>query len=554
MTKLLSSYSIKIRLSLLFGAPLLALLFIAVFMGTRLGSIEQDFQEFNDAGVKSQKYTLMISRDMNYVSRLTRSIMLADTYGKNMEKLDKRIASIYSHFDNLETTTNAINDRDFASTYRKAIQASKRDTGTFLEDGRSRMLALRGLARTDAVLKNAWLNYKQAASPLANKARKSFRELTKLEDFYLNSTQQRANESISSVLTTLAYTAVATILVTIIFGWIVIRSITQPINYLQSTIHNIANNSDLTLRLDMQGKDELSYTATAFNSMLAKFESIIDKIRGSSDQLTDASGDMSNIASMTSTGVKNQNIQLEQVATAMNQMTATVQEVSRHAAEAAHAAQTADDDADEGSSVVKSTIENIHSLAAEIDKSNTVISRLEKESEAIGAVLDVIRGVSEQTNLLALNAAIEAARAGEHGRGFAVVADEVRVLASRTQESTQEIQTMIEGLQQGTADAVSAMTSSKQHAAESVQSALSAGNSLSAITTAVTRIRQMNEQIASAAEEQRSVAEEINLSITNINEISEKTATGTDQNSTASLQVSQLAEDLNTLTSQFKTA
>ncbi|MGD8593954.1 MAG: methyl-accepting chemotaxis protein, partial [Gammaproteobacteria bacterium] len=231
---------------------------------------------------------------------------------------------------------------------------------------------------------------------------------------------------------------------------------------------------------------------------------------------------------------------------------ATVQEVARNATEAANAASHSDEEAQKGQAVVDRTINAIDALASEVDRAANVIHRLEQDSDQIGTVLDVIKGIAEQTNLLALNAAIEAARAGEQGRGFAVVADEVRTLASRTQQSTAEIQQMIERLQAGAQEAVSVMDDSRSRAADSVSSAQSAGQSLQSITGSVASITDMNTQIAAAADEQSAVAEEVNKNIVNINHAAERAADGAKQTSAASNALAGLAQDLQALVGQFK--
>ena len=241
------------------------------------------------------------------------------------------------------------------------------------------------------------------------------------------------------------------------------------------------------------------------------------------------------------------------VAAAMNQMTTTVQEVARHATEASSAAQSADKEANNGRTVVEETVTSIDVLAKEIEKSSGLIHELENNSANIETVLVVIRGIAEQTNLLALNAAIEAARAGEQGRGFAVVADEVRTLASRTQESTQEIQTMIEKLQQGSKNVVDAMVLSQKQSSQSVIQAESALVSLNEITNSVTTISEMNIQIAGAASEQSNVAEEINKNIVNISGVVHETAEGAKQTLTASQELASLSHELQSLVGQFKT-
>lgn len=332
------------------------------------------------------------------------------------------------------------------------------------------------------------------------------------------------------------------------------KTITNPIKDAVSAMHDIAEgDGDLTKRLNDIGKDEIAEMGGAFNQFAEKVRQMVLKVSGSTSQLAAAAEEMSMITSETNQGVQKQQSETEMVATAMNEMTATVQEVARHATEASNAAQSADNEAKDGKTVVQNTVSTINMLATEIESATAVISKLETDSDNIGSVLDVIRGIAEQTNLLALNAAIEAARAGEQGRGFAVVADEVRTLASRTQESTQEIQSMIESLQQGSRNAVKAMQSSQQQSKQSVEQATNARGSLDAITDAVTTISNMNIQIASAAKEQSSVSEEINKNVVNISQVVEQTAEGAQQTLTASHELANLANELQNLVGEFKT-
>lgn len=332
------------------------------------------------------------------------------------------------------------------------------------------------------------------------------------------------------------------------------RTIVNPITNAVNAMNEIAQgDGDLTQRLAQEGKDEIAQLGAAFNRFAEKVRDMVAQVSNSTTTLAASAEEMSVITSETNQGVQKQQSETEMVATAMNEMTATVHEVARHATEASGAAKTADKDAQDGKAVVQQTVSSINSLASEIESATLVIQQLETDSETIGTVLDVIRGIAEQTNLLALNAAIEAARAGEQGRGFAVVADEVRTLASRTQESTQEIQTMIESLQQGSSNAVKAMNASQAQSQQSVEQATNASNSLDAITAAITTISDMNIQIASAAEEQSSVAEEINQNVVNISQVVEQTAEGAQQTQISSQQLSVLASSLQSLVGQFKT-
>ena len=309
---------------------------------------------------------------------------------------------------------------------------------------------------------------------------------------------------------------------------------------------------DLTARLNLRNRDEMQQVANNFNQMAAQFSSAIQQIAESTTQLATASGQVATLAQESSRSLDQQRVETIQVATAMNQMATTVQEVARNASDAADAAEKADNASGSGRRIVEQAAFSIRELASGVERSASVIKLLAQDSDEIGAVLDVIKGIAEQTNLLALNAAIEAARAGEQGRGFAVVADEVRTLARRTQESTQEIEKMIDKLQSGARNAVEAMRAGQEQAGVGVKHTTDAGEALGAITNAVTVISLMNAQIASAAEEQSTTAEEMNQRISNINTLAEKTADSARQSTASSGELSRLAVDLNQLVRRFK--
>jgi len=319
-----------------------------------------------------------------------------------------------------------------------------------------------------------------------------------------------------------------------------------------SEVANAISRNDVSHHCNMESHDLIGEIITSFNRMAENLRKMIGEISGATTQLASAAEEMSAVTDEASKGVQQQQAEIEHVATAMNEMTATVQEVAQNAASAAQSAQAADSDARAGALVSTEALAGIECLVSEVEKAAGVIHRLEQESENIGMVLDVIRGIAEQTNLLALNAAIEAARAGEQGRGFAVVADEVRTLASRTQQSTQEIQEMIERLQAGAVDAVKVMEEAQNMATTSSEQVEKAAESLGEIAGAIATINDMNTQIASAAEEQSAVAAEINANVANIRDVSDQTAAGAQQTASASEELARLSAQLQGLMAQFR--
>ncbi len=328
-------------------------------------------------------------------------------------------------------------------------------------------------------------------------------------------------------------------------------SVIRAINSLDQSVNQIAE-GDLTVSVDIGTEDELKSVEEALNSMVSHLKGIVAQLGTHSSQLAAASTELSVTTEQARNGALDQQAQTEQIATAMNEMSATVHEIASNAEMASADAQKADEDAKEGGEVVQETIDSINNLSEEVGQAAEVIHELEKNSIEIGSVLDVIRGIAEQTNLLALNAAIEAARAGEQGRGFAVVADEVRTLAGRTQESTEQIQKMIESLQSHTKKAVDVMETDKDHAEKMASQAGNASTSIEKIISAVGHILDMTTQVAAASEEQSVVTEEINRNVTSVADVTHASVTGTEQIATASEELSRLATELQEVVAHFK--
>jgi len=336
-------------------------------------------------------------------------------------------------------------------------------------------------------------------------------------------------------------------------AFVVTQGILKPIASTNKILRDISRgDGDLTMRVNVRTRDEIGDLGNNFNTFVDKLQSLITEISQVTNQLATAAEEMATVMEQTNVGVANQKQETTMVATAISEMSATIQDVASNAEGASASAAEADVQAKQSSDIVGSTVHSITGLANEIEQSAQVIEELKVNTENIGTVLDVIKSIAEQTNLLALNAAIEAARAGEQGRGFAVVADEVRTLAQRTQQSTSEIETLIDDLQGGAEQAVHVMKQSQSRAGISVEKAQQTGESLYSITSAVETISSMNTQIATAAEQQSVVSEEIQRNVVNIQTIAEETSAGAEQTSQASLEVARLGEQLRAMVSQFK--
>ncbi|GLH45946.1 methyl-accepting chemotaxis protein [Pseudomonas atacamensis] len=340
-------------------------------------------------------------------------------------------------------------------------------------------------------------------------------------------------------------------LATVALAMLLTRSIVRPLSSAVDAAESVAK-GDLTRPIETHGNDEVSRLLKALATMQQNLRETLQGISGSATQLATAADELSAVTVDSTQGLQEQNNEIEQAATAVNQMTAAVEEVARNAVSTSDATRQSSQSAQLGQERVSETASAINALASDVQNTGELVQSLANQSQDIGKVLDVIRAIAEQTNLLALNAAIEAARAGESGRGFAVVADEVRALAYRTQQSTQEIEQMVQGMRSGSSQALESMQASASRAASTLVLAERAGEALVTITASVHEIHERNLVIASAAEEQAQVAREVDRNLVNIRDLSVRSAAGADQTSASSHELSQLANALQGMVRRFQ--
>ncbi|MBW3528173.1 methyl-accepting chemotaxis protein [Shewanella sp. NKUCC05_KAH] len=388
----------------------------------------------------------------------------------------------------------------------------------------------------------------QVIDPISNQ----ISELIALQIRVAGEEKDSVNAIYQSSITIFVALACAAMIISIVIGLWVNRSVMNPINDILSKLKLIHQDSDLTVKFTTFNHDELGQISTSLTQVIEHLRGILHSIAEAANTVNSSANELSSFTQATNKRMQQQQAETEQTATAMNEMTATVAEVAQSASAAADSAKDADTYAANGNNIVMQSISSMSQLSDQIQKTAQVIGFLSNESQNIGRVLDVIKSIAEQTNLLALNAAIEAARAGEQGRGFAVVADEVRTLAQRTQKSTQEIEAMIATLQQGVKEAVNAMEIGINQVDDANDKANQAGQALKEIVSSVDSITELNTHIATAAEEQSSVAESINRSIIAISDIAEHSTASAAELSESVVNLTKLANSMRNQVSAFK--
>jgi len=531
-------------------------------------------EEFTSAGISMPELTSMVSILAQYQTQFIKVVTLQQKIGLNAKEglygeLRAAVHNVESLIgnDNYRLRSEMLqlrrNEKDFmlrlddkyvdkltnnVSKLLRSVQES-----TFTSSKKQEVSSLINAYQTafiNLVTAQKELGYNEKMGLMNDMRNVVYQVDSKLQQVVANS--EEAVESHVKFVNMLAYSLFTAVLViALASAWLIGRSILERIHNLQSTMNKIAQSNDLTTTVDVSGGDELSDMAEVFNHMLTNFRSLIVEVNNSVNTLNTATGSLAENIYNANEGVETQMQQTDLVATAVTEMVATVDEIATNTREAAHKAELTNINAGKGKAGVEQTINQIGQLSEKLLDSENVVKQLEKESITIASVLGVIRGIAEQTNLLALNAAIEAARAGEQGRGFAVVADEVRTLASRTQDSTQEIETIIGLLQKRTQEIVTLMDECRSQGQESADQASSAGAMLDEITQDVALIMDMNSAIATAIQEQSTVASEVNQHVVMIRDVTEQSGASAKQNEHMSEELSQQAEVLTTEVSRF---
>ncbi|MFM5619180.1 methyl-accepting chemotaxis protein [Aeromonas veronii] len=546
---MLTKMTIGQKLIMAFTTLALLMLGFAWFATLQLSNIYRDASEVSDNIVPSIRASSQMHVSLLDARRAELN-MVIDALGKDPDSLNSSTQS----FEAAKSQYMAAEQR-----YGSMPFVSERDRNMFaeLKTAAAKYFSAHGdletairqgdIAKVQSLIKNE-------SRAALEQAGQDGLELRKENDRVANLLTKQSEASYERAKLLSTTVGALTLLFVVIVAWLLIRQIRNPVMTLLEQTRQVAA-GNLTSQLDMKqfSHDELGKLAQGFNEMQSNLRMLVNEVSGSVVQLGAAAEEISAVAQQSANNMGAQQHELNQLATAMNEMQATVQEVARNTNDAASAATSASDTAAQGSETVNDSIGRIEKVATAIEETALVIRQLGDDSRNIGMVLEVIQGIAEQTNLLALNAAIEAARAGEQGRGFAVVADEVRTLAKRTQDSTSQINHIISELQQRANEAGVTMQQSQDMMSETVHTAREAGASIAEISSSVNSISHMNIQIATATEEQGAVSEELNRNVVNISNASEEVATGAKQMAQACNDLNLLATQLQEVVRKFRT-
>jgi methyl-accepting chemotaxis protein len=527
-------------------------------------SIEMLYQQaVPQASIMSKEITKLIDIELNLKANSERRAllgMMADVRGSlglALANIRGYLLSGEVHYRNAFEQLWDKNQRRFSDlkTQQAILNTEQKKSLTIFSEAMAvfsplpkQMLDSRG--QDDWNLANHWLASK--AAPLGFKIKTILSEMAINQKTLLKNDANILVGSSERAISVAWILLVVGVIVAISLAVIIIRSIIPPLNSISKKLLQIKDNNDLTISLDNQGSDEISAMADALNDLFSTFKVSLHEVSGASNQIAVTAEETSVISNQIANSIQNQAEQTELIATAMNEMTATTKEVAQSISISADASDEAHEHVSTATKIMNKTILTINDLADKILNTSQTVNEVEQNSIKIANVLEVINSIADQTNLLALNAAIEAARAGEQGRGFAVVADEVRALAARTQESTGEISSIMNDLQQSAKNAVTSITQSKEQVDEVVNQAQLSSEVLVTISEVITKINDMSNQIATASEEQGVVAEEINMNVVNIHDKTQENVEAITESSKAGRELAQLSVQMQTLVSRFK--
>ncbi|WJN57182.1 methyl-accepting chemotaxis protein [Pseudomonas sp. SO81] len=538
----LRNLKIAPRAGLGFASLALLMLLLGGFSLLQMGQMQRQSAEVNDNRLPSIQALNEMSQSILRIRALTLRLLI-NRDPQSLSQNEQRLQGLKSELGAAQQRYEKLIGSE---QERAAYQVFEKAQGNYLAE-QEKIMAHSRQEQLDEALAVANGPLGQHADAMA----KALSELTQMSQQGAQKAADASDAAYGSAVRMVLGMLLVAALVTLVLAVLLTRSIVRPLAQAVEVAEVVAS-GDLSRDFSIEGRDEPAQLLEALKRMQRSLRETIQHISDSSRQLAAASEELTAVTDGATQGLHQQNAEIEQAATAVNQMTSAVEEVARNAVNTSEASRESDRSAQHGREQVRQTVDSIGQLAEDVTETSTQIGRLAQQVHGISQVLDVIRSIAEQTNLLALNAAIEAARAGEAGRGFAVVADEVRALAHRTQQSTQEIEQMIGGIQQGTERAVSAMHNSTQRTGSTLALAQSAGRALDEIAEAITSINERNLVIASASEEQAQVAREVDRNLVNIRDLSLQTSAGSNQTSAASQELSRLAVSLNGLVARFR--